>query len=86
MYKAEFEAKMEELLQGKSTYKTIRTNPTEKLMKQKNIIVNYLHKKQLIDNNLKININFSAANAPRIYGLPEINKDNTKLKPIVSSV
>lgn len=85
MYKKEYEEKMENLLQEKTTYRVIRSDPTNKLTKINNNIVTDLYKKELIDYTQKRILTCSAATAPRIYGLPKIHKEGIPLRPIVSS-
>lgn len=86
MYKTDYENKMEELLADRHTYKTIRTDPTEKLRKQNNTIINDLHKQNFIDLWKKLKLTCSAAAAPRLYGLPKIHKQGLPLRPISSSM
>lgn len=85
MYKAEYDEKMIKLLDDKTTYKTSRTDPTEKLRKTNNNIVTDLFKNEHINAREKHFLLSSAANAPRIYGLPKVHKQNVPLRPIVSS-
>lgn len=86
MYKKDYNKKMNDLLEDKSTYKTTRTDPTNKLVKTNNNIVNDLYKNSHIDKQLKYKLFCSAAHAPRIYGLPKIHKPGLPLRPISSSI
>ncbi|XP_067618087.1 uncharacterized protein [Eurosta solidaginis] len=86
MYKSEYEDKMKDLLDDKLTYKTIRTDPTQFLLRKNNKIVNDLYKTQSINLKEKHYLSCPAATAPRIYGLPKVHKENIPLRPISSSV
>lgn len=85
MYKEDYNSKINELLEDRNTYKTIRTDPTQKLQKINNEIVNDLFKSNHIDQWQKNKLYSSAAIAPRLYGLPKIHKTNLPLRPISSS-
>ena len=86
MYKTEYNTKMNQLLEDKNTYKITRLDPTHKLQKSNNTIITELFKTNQIDLQLKLKLHSSAANAPRLYGLPKIHKANLPLRPISSSV
>lgn len=85
MYKAEYISKMNELLDDKATYKRSRTDPTEKLMRKNNTIINDLHNNKHIDTYTKLKLTCSAANAPQLYGLPKIHKPEIPMRPISAS-
>lgn len=85
MYKEDYNNKMNKLLEDKSTYKTIRTDPTTKLQKINNNFVNSMFKSNYIDLGQKIKLSCSAATAPVLYGLPKIHKPDLPLRPIASS-
>ncbi|XP_036320814.1 uncharacterized protein LOC118735267 [Rhagoletis pomonella] len=82
MDKMEYKEKMKGLLSDRDTYKTIRMDPTQKLLRRNNNIVNDLYKRKNIDNHKKYQLTCTAATAPRLYGLPKIHKENTPLRPI----
>ncbi|XP_075167739.1 uncharacterized protein LOC142239876 [Haematobia irritans] len=86
MYKKDYEEKMEKLLDDKTTYKTIREDPTQKLQRKNNKIITDLFKNGYISVQEKFKLTSNAANAPRLYGLPKIHKLNMPLRPISSSV
>ena len=86
IYKEDYQTKMNNLLEDKNTYKITRNDPTAKLLKINNNIVNELYKTNQIDLKLKLKLHSAAANAPRLYGLPKIHKPDTPLRPISSSV
>lgn len=77
---------MQKLLEDKSTYKTIRIDPTQKLQRLNNKLVMDLYKNQHITKHEKIKLTSNSATAPRLYGLPKIHKPNIPLRPISSSV
>lgn len=85
MYKEEYNKKMLELLQDKTTFKCIREDPTEKLQKTNNNILSELLKGQHITKSEKSRLTAHAAAAPELYGLPKIHKENMPLRPISSS-
>ena len=72
MYKDEYIQKMNKLLEDKTTYKTIRVDPTQKLQNRNNKIINDLFKQELIDYRQRKNLTCDAAIAPRLYGLTKI--------------
>ena len=86
MYKDEYIKKMNKLLEDKTTYKTIRVDPTQKLHNKNNKIINDLYKQELIDYRQKKKLICDAAIAPRLYGLPKIHKPDTPLRPVSSSM
>ena len=77
---------MEKLLEDKTTYKTIRGDPTQKLQNKNNKLIQDLFKQEIIDYKLKKKLTCDAAIAPRLYGLPKIHKPGTPLRPVSSSV
>lgn len=84
--KADYYRKMSELLGDKNTYKIIRTDPTNKLQRKNNTLVDDLYKSKIIDYREKQQLTCTAATAPRLYGLPKIHKSDLPLRPICSSV
>lgn len=86
LYKDEYNRKMEQLLEDKNTYRTVRVDPTNKLQRENNNIINDLYKNEYIDMWQKRQLICSAATAPRIYGLPKTHKPGNPLRPIVSSI
>ena len=76
---------MNQLLEDKNTYKITRTDPTNKLIKLNNNLITEIYKLNQIDSKQKYKLHCSAANAPRLYGLPKIHKKDVPLRPISSS-
>ncbi|XP_061389122.1 uncharacterized protein LOC133324293 [Musca vetustissima] len=85
MYKEQYRYKLNNLLDDKTTYKPIREDPTEKLQRMNNNLVNDLHKNKLISKWEKSKLTSISASAPDLYGLPKIHKENTPLRPIAAS-
>ncbi|XP_055857065.1 uncharacterized protein LOC129919958 [Episyrphus balteatus] len=85
MYKSDYSNKMSKLLEDKNIYKTIRTDPTPKLQKTNNTLVNEIFKNKYIDQWQKNKMYSSSSTAPRLYGLPKIHKPDLPLRPISSS-
>lgn len=85
MKKEEYNNKMERLLEDKNTYRKSRTDPTEQLTRKNNKIINELYNQKTIDTRQKHLMYCSAANPPRLYGLPKIHKTDMPLRPIASS-
>ncbi|XP_067648129.1 extracellular matrix-binding protein EbhA-like [Eurosta solidaginis] len=86
LYKDDYMTKMKTILDDKSTYKTMRSDPTNELQKKNNKIIEELHKNKQINSKEKQLLACSTAIAPRIYGLPKIHKRDIPLRPIVSSI
>lgn len=85
IYKQHYLEKMGELLEDKTVYGKIREDPTEKLQRKNNQIVNELFKQKHINFQLKAKMYCSAAQPPLLYGLPKIHKENCPLRPISAS-
>lgn len=86
MEKAEYDTKMQVLVNDITTYRVLKRDPTNKLQDKNNDIVERMYKNKIIDLNEKNSLMCKTANPPRIYGLPKIHKDGTPLRPICSSV
>lgn len=67
------------------TYKTLKTDPTLKLMNKNNALVKLLAKDNFIDRKTELWLHNNNAVAPKIYGLPKIHKENIPLRPVVSN-
>ena len=75
-----------ELLDDTSTYRTIQSDPTNKL---KNKLTNILKKIKVVTDmqeNICRRIYPTGASSPMFYGLPKIHKKNIPLRPIVLSI
>ena len=86
MDRSDYIRKAKELLNDTNTYRTIQSDPANKL---KNKIINIL-KKIKVDTGLQGNIYRimypTGASSPKFYWLPKIHKKIVSLRPIVSSI
>ena len=86
MDRSDYTKKANALLQGSNTYRTIPSDPTNKL---KNKLINKLTKIKTdtrMDDNTYRRMYPTGTVVPKFYGLPKIHKKNTPLRPIVSSI
>ena len=70
MERKEYEDKMKTILRDRTTYRIMRSDPTLKLQKINNEIVEKLYKEEIISNMEKHNLIQRTSYAPRIYGNP----------------
>ena len=86
MYRKEYIRKARDLLGDTNTYRTIQSDPSNKL---KNKLITILRKIKA-DTGMQENIYRRmypiGASSPKLYGLPKIHKQNIPLRPIVSSI
>ena len=74
---------MSHLLSNENTYKRVKCDPTNKILKQTTELV----KKHSECLNLDVSTLIPAcAKPPKLYGLPKIHKTNVPLRPIVSQI
>ena len=86
MDRSDYIKKAKELLQDSNAYRTIPSDPTNKL---KNKLINKLKKIKTdtrMDDNTYRRMYPTGAVLPKFYGLPKIHKKNIPLWPIVSSI
>ena len=84
--KKDYIEKAKQLLEDTNTYITIQTDPTTKL---KNKLITKLKKIKLdtgLDDSTYRRMYPTGAVIPKFYGLPKVHKENTPLRPIVSSI
>ena len=84
--KKDYIEKAKQLLQDTNTYTTIQADPTTKL---KNRLITKLKKIKLdtgLDDTTYKRMYPTGAVIPKFYGLPKVHKENTPLRPIVSSI
>ncbi|XP_017467171.1 PREDICTED: uncharacterized protein LOC108359711 [Rhagoletis zephyria] len=86
MNKAEYDMKMQKIVNDISTYRVLKRDPTNKLQGKNNEIVEKMYANKIIDLKEKNYLTCKTANPPRIYGLPKIHKEGVPLRPICSSV
>ena len=85
MDKEEYKKKAQILLEDKGTYKTLKTDPTNRV---KTKLINLLKKIKSeggINDNQYKKMNPTGAVPPKFYGLPKVHKRDIPLRPIVSS-
>ena len=86
MERKDYIEKAQQLLQDPNTYQTIPTDPTTKL---KSRLITKLKKIKLdsrMDDTTYRRMYPTGAVIPKFYGLPKVHKENTPLRPIVSSI
>ena len=64
----------------------MKRDPTTSLQKKNNDLIEKLYKENVITNLEKFKLTKRTTNAPRIYGLPKIHKEDVPLRPICSSI
>lgn len=77
---------MSDILNDENTYKKIKTDPTSKLQRQNNKLVDDWVKGNLISPNTANDLKLKNAQPPKMYGLPKLHKPGIPLRPIVSCV
>lgn len=82
----EYQTKMKDLLSDESTYKKLSTNPTNRVLRKINGMLDEWHNKGYIDGRTQRRLKESSCNPPRIYGLPKTHKENRPLRPVVSTI
>ena len=86
MERKDYIEKAQQLLQDPNTYQTIPTDPTTKL---KSRLISKLKKIKLdtrMEDTTYRRMYPTGAVIPKFYGLPKVHKENTPLRPIVSSI
>ncbi|XP_075160458.1 uncharacterized protein LOC142233427 [Haematobia irritans] len=86
MEKLEYDTRMEKIVNDIMMYRKLKSDPTNKLQRINNELVDELFKHNIIDDSEKRRMKTEAAIAPRIYGLPKIHKQDYPLRPICSSI
>ena len=81
MNTTDYKDKLNSLLDP-GTYSTLQHDPTQKVLRKTNDLI----KKSSIPQETKQKLRNTEAEAPRLYGLPKIHKDNIPLRPIVSAI
>lgn len=81
-----YDAKMYELLNDQTTYKQIKTDPTNTFQKQNNELIKRWEKLEFISPKTAQSLLIHNALSPRIYGLPKLHKNGVPMRPIVSCV
>ena len=84
IYRKEYMDKVEGLL-TQPAYKTITTDPTNKLKAKLIQKLNRIKRETNMGDSMYKTMYLTSCTAPKFYGLPEIHKTGTLLRPIVSS-
>ena len=82
----EYNTKMNELLEDENTYRPLRGDPSTKVLKQINGMVDRWFDHKYIDKRTQMSLKVSTCNPPRIYGLPKTHKQHRPLRPVVSTI
>ncbi|KAL0842158.1 hypothetical protein ABMA28_014331 [Loxostege sticticalis] len=80
---SDYKLKMAQLLSDENTYKRVKCDQTNKILKKTSDLVRKYSEKLSLDDQLLIP---SCAKPPKLYGLPKIHKPNAPLRPIVSQI
>ncbi|KAJ0175958.1 hypothetical protein K1T71_008132 [Dendrolimus kikuchii] len=70
---SDYNSKIQDLLSDESTYKKVKTDPTDKVTKQTIAVMKKHSEKLSLDVSA---LTPSCAKAPKLYGLPKIHKNN----------
>ena len=83
MNRSDYSAKMQAMLDDRDTYQPLSKDPTNSLESKMNRVLLKLKRGRLSDRTYN-QLRSSAGRVPRLYGLPNIHKPDTPLRPIVS--
>lgn len=84
--KQDYDMRMINIVGDITKYSLQNRDPTSKLQKINNNLVEELFRKKIITNIEKNKLKTNIATAPRIYGLPKIHKEDFPLRPICSFI
>ncbi|XP_062713754.1 uncharacterized protein LOC134290604 [Aedes albopictus] len=82
----EYHAKMMELLNDEDTYRKLRADPSNRIMRKINAKVDGWLDQKCIEKSEHRKMKISSCNPPRIYGLPKLHKEGRPLRPVVSTI
>ncbi|XP_058840422.1 uncharacterized protein LOC131695902 [Topomyia yanbarensis] len=82
----EYHEKMTTMVNDASTYKQRKDNPSNRVLKMLNSIIEQWWLDQHIDRATKHKLKMYNCTPPRIYGLPKIHKENCPLRPVISTI
>ncbi|XP_055590440.1 uncharacterized protein LOC129742555 [Uranotaenia lowii] len=86
MLASEYSEKMTAMVSDTTTYTPLATDPTEKILKRINTMLDSWHENKYISTYTKNKLKLFNCPPPRIYGLPKIHKEDRPLRPVVSTV
>lgn len=85
MYKSEYESKMSDLLNDRSTYDIVSVNPIKKLIKESDLLAQRLFDLSIIDKAVLEQFLCVGSILPRISGLPKAHKEGIPMRPVVDT-
>ncbi|XP_055543162.1 uncharacterized protein LOC129728731 [Wyeomyia smithii] len=85
MYTAEYDQKMQDLLDN-PTYKNTNKDPTATLQRKNNSLVSKLLNLKIVDPSTAARLRTYTAICPRIYGQPKAHKADLPLRPAVPNI
>ena len=80
---SEYNLKMSELLSDTTTYKKVKTDPTNRIVKKTSDLINKYSSGLDLDVGTLLP---SCVKPPKLYGLPKIHKQNVPLRPVVCQI
>ena len=86
MDRAQYDEKMNSLLDDRKTYKRLTKDPTPSIERKMNALLLQLKRKGAITDDQYSKLRSSAGRLPLLYGLPKVHKPTVPLRPIVSFV
>lgn len=86
MNEQQYDEKMNNLLNDKTTYQLVNNDPTKKLQTENNNLIKRWENKCLISPNTAKKLKINNSLSPKIYGLPKLHKPNIPLRPIISCI
>ncbi|XP_055591250.1 uncharacterized protein LOC129743289 [Uranotaenia lowii] len=86
MLATEYSEKMTAMVSDTTTYTPLTADPTEKILKRINTMLDLWHENKYITTYTKNKLKLFNCPPPRIYGLPKIHKEDRPLRPVVSTV
>lgn len=86
MYKGDYDIRINNIIEDDAKYKVINKDPTSKLEKTNNEIVEDLFRQKIISISERHKLKTNIATSPKLYGLPKIHKVDFPLRPICSFI
>jgi hypothetical protein len=86
MNSIDYHNKISDLLEDQATYSKLKTDPTNKFKAKLIKLIKGWKDNNKITVKVWQQLDPTAAETPKFYGLPKVHKNNTPLRPIVSSI
>ena len=83
---SDYDTKMRDLLSDGNTYKKLNSDPTNKFKASLSKLLKKWKDNNIITHSVWQHLYPTAADIPKLYGLPKVHKQGYPLRPIVSSV